>query len=408
MEDKRLYIRVRGKVLGPFGLHELISLRDRGQFRRFHEVSEDRRTWVTASSLAEIFPLNGGSSSEQRRENDESVALATGGAQATESSVPLSQPTAEWFYIDTSENRQGPVLAERLLALRESGGVEDSTPVWKPGMAEWTEFGSVPGLASSSPKRLMSEDKADWGRVRTGTTLVLIGVFTAVGTGFLAGLIALLELNGTGQIAASLAMFFGFVACLTGFAAQAMATVGFGFCVAAPAKSTGRGLAAITLILGIACSMLSLVLLIVMLTTGLVNPEKSNPFAEPATAEAAAGILIVLDVLAFLLWVAKPFFFQFFLRTVALDLKNRPLARNLVYLIVFYGIATLFLLIFFFIPFFYPRFWLLADIPGGKGKFLALLGLLMITISFYLAWLVWYIVVLFMVRRTLAPYPVRA
>jgi hypothetical protein len=50
------YIRSRGKILGPFSVEQLQLLRARGQLHRFHEVSEDRLTWVTAASLTELFP----------------------------------------------------------------------------------------------------------------------------------------------------------------------------------------------------------------------------------------------------------------------------------------------------------------------------------------------------------------
>src|SRR5229473_4716393 len=56
MQEKPLYVRIRGKVLGPFGFTQLKTLRERGQFRRFHEISEDRQNWVPASTLGDLFP----------------------------------------------------------------------------------------------------------------------------------------------------------------------------------------------------------------------------------------------------------------------------------------------------------------------------------------------------------------
>jgi hypothetical protein len=56
MSAKPLYVRVRGKVLGPFSPAQLANLRDRGQFRSFHEVSEDRVGWQAASTLPGMFP----------------------------------------------------------------------------------------------------------------------------------------------------------------------------------------------------------------------------------------------------------------------------------------------------------------------------------------------------------------
>ena len=49
------YIRDRNKVMGPFDRDQLDVLRRRGQLARFHEVSQDRKTWSSASSLSFLF-----------------------------------------------------------------------------------------------------------------------------------------------------------------------------------------------------------------------------------------------------------------------------------------------------------------------------------------------------------------
>jgi hypothetical protein len=59
MAEKSYYVRDRGKVRGPFDLAGLRALRDRGQFSSFHEISEDRRVWTTASALTELFAPSG-------------------------------------------------------------------------------------------------------------------------------------------------------------------------------------------------------------------------------------------------------------------------------------------------------------------------------------------------------------
>jgi hypothetical protein len=55
MAAVQYFIRIRGRIMGPFDWPQLRSLRDRGQLNRFHEVSTDRRTWTPASSLGELF-----------------------------------------------------------------------------------------------------------------------------------------------------------------------------------------------------------------------------------------------------------------------------------------------------------------------------------------------------------------
>jgi hypothetical protein len=411
MTGNRFYVRVRGKVLGPFTLQELASLRDRGQFRRFHEVSEDRSTWASAAGLTELFPASQSSKAAVVENMTPQVPEADRVAEPTsdrESDHRETTAPAEWFYIDSLENRQGPVSTDRLTAFYRNGILDSSTAVWKPGMSEWQELSTVEGLDTSATiSSSATEDHVAWRRVATGVTLVLLAIFVTIGTGVLLAVTLLIEINAKGPETASVVLFLGFITALTGFSAQVLETIGYGFCIGAPRKCGAKGVSAVTLVLGIACTALSLLLLIVLLTAAVAHSDRPNLVAQPATAEAAAALLILLNVLTFLLWIAKPFFFQFFLRAASIAVKNKGLSQNIVYVIIFYGVVSLFMIIFFFIPFFYPRFWLLADIPGERGKFLALLGLLMLTLGFYVAWLICYIVVLFRARRTIGSYLAR-
>src|SRR5580704_25469 len=50
------FVRVRGRILGPFGLSQLHEMRERGQLQSFFEVSTDRVTWQTAGSVDGLFP----------------------------------------------------------------------------------------------------------------------------------------------------------------------------------------------------------------------------------------------------------------------------------------------------------------------------------------------------------------
>ena len=52
MADARYYIRVRGKVLGPFDLAQLRKQRDRGQLSRFHGQVGVASTTTTSCPLA--------------------------------------------------------------------------------------------------------------------------------------------------------------------------------------------------------------------------------------------------------------------------------------------------------------------------------------------------------------------
>src|SRR5438874_1792881 len=111
MAGKSLYIRVRGKVQGPFNLEELRSLRDRGVFRRFHEVSADRRAWTPAAALADLF------GDPMAKVVGEETVVTAGGGRAQAAPVAGAATKDEWFYVDDDGGQQGPVTKTRLLEL---------------------------------------------------------------------------------------------------------------------------------------------------------------------------------------------------------------------------------------------------------------------------------------------------
>jgi hypothetical protein len=49
------FVRVRGRVQGPYELSRLKILRARGQFSRVFEISEDGQTWISSESLSELI-----------------------------------------------------------------------------------------------------------------------------------------------------------------------------------------------------------------------------------------------------------------------------------------------------------------------------------------------------------------
>jgi hypothetical protein len=130
MSDKRYYVRVRGKVLGPFGMPQLRSLRDRGQLSSFHEISEDRQGWASAASLDELFAGDGRRAASGSRPDvfseAEGVREPPGGEK--------------WRYVAADGQEQGPVTRAGLLRLHQSGAINDGTQVWQEGMAEWLPF----------------------------------------------------------------------------------------------------------------------------------------------------------------------------------------------------------------------------------------------------------------------------
>jgi hypothetical protein len=143
MPEKRFFVRIRGKVMGPFGLPQLRSLRDRGQFRAFHEISEDRQAWSSATSLGELFPPDAAG----RTYPEELPRTVT-----AEPSAPHPPRDEGWRYVDAEGQEQGPVPRATLLSLHQSGAVQDMTLVWRAGMSEWQPLASA-GILPATPRK---------------------------------------------------------------------------------------------------------------------------------------------------------------------------------------------------------------------------------------------------------------
>ncbi len=50
------HVRIRGRVMGPFSIQQLLEMKDRGQLQSFHEVSTSPPNWKMAGTVPEIFP----------------------------------------------------------------------------------------------------------------------------------------------------------------------------------------------------------------------------------------------------------------------------------------------------------------------------------------------------------------
>src|SRR5271154_3967326 len=124
--EQRWYVRNRGRITGPFSLDQLKDLHKRGQFRRFCEVSADKTTWSSASTLHAVFAPG---DVLQLAEEPVAAVAATG--------APIGAGTDEWFYVNRQGQQQGPVPRRELVRLVQDRLIDFQTLVWSPGMPEW-------------------------------------------------------------------------------------------------------------------------------------------------------------------------------------------------------------------------------------------------------------------------------
>jgi hypothetical protein len=153
--DTPLYIRVRGRVLGPYDEEKLQSLARRGELSRMHEVSPDGTNWVRAATYPALFaaPRTRLVAKEMAVEPPPAPAVAEDELPIVEPDLPVARdrcaavvPIGRSWYYDRDGQESGPVDEATLRQLAASGQVRPGTMVWTEGMPAWTTAGQVPGL----------------------------------------------------------------------------------------------------------------------------------------------------------------------------------------------------------------------------------------------------------------------
>lgn len=150
MSAEQYYIRVRGRVQGPFPISKLHLLAKRGQFSRLHEVSNDGKAWSRATDYPELFPAPIPSS---QRGPFEAASRGASAGVAQESladqGVAAAEPAEEWFY-SRGGDQLGPVSLSQLSALLSAGQLCADHLAWKAGMSDWLPLSQVVFAAGPS------------------------------------------------------------------------------------------------------------------------------------------------------------------------------------------------------------------------------------------------------------------
>jgi len=139
----RFYVRMNGKIRGPFDLDRLRSMRQRSRIGPRDELSADRRKWVLAGSVTDVFP-------------DGFV-----GMEADANAL-------DWHYMRSGQ-QQGPVTLATLQALAQSDGLAPHDSVWKLGTPGWVLASQVSELAFPPPRSLW---QSLHGGIRLGIVVV--------------------------------------------------------------------------------------------------------------------------------------------------------------------------------------------------------------------------------------------
>lgn len=160
-----LYVRIRGRVQGPFDEERLRALVRRGQISRIHEVSEDGARWIKAGDMAELFAPPPAPASVAAATNNHKAAESSPAAQlqptngyslTAPQTHTASAPAAGWYYAHNGA-QMGPVDITQLQNLLARGQLAHDAHVWTEGMPQWAPARSVPGLVNEPATKDVEE-----------------------------------------------------------------------------------------------------------------------------------------------------------------------------------------------------------------------------------------------------------
>jgi hypothetical protein len=145
------YIRLRGRVQGPFDAEKLRQLARRGQFSRLHEVSTTGQQWSSAKDFPELFapvatPI---AAAAQVAGAAQPVTAGAAPSGASPGARPVAGSPQAWYYAYNGQE-QGPVDYATLVELVTSRRLTPETEVWCQGMANWAAAHTIPGLVAAT------------------------------------------------------------------------------------------------------------------------------------------------------------------------------------------------------------------------------------------------------------------
>ena len=132
-ELDRIYIRFKGRVLGPLTILKASELVKRGQITRQHELSPDGSVWKPASEFTNLFPEKAVGTKPGTKNNDD-YKLQSDAVLPDSSTAPAS--AAQW-YAHFDGSNQGPVDDLALKNWITTGKVTPDTLIWRQGMESW-------------------------------------------------------------------------------------------------------------------------------------------------------------------------------------------------------------------------------------------------------------------------------
>jgi hypothetical protein len=142
--SQEFYLRIQGRVQGPFTVERLRLLAERGRFARHHHLSSDGVVWHRAGDFPELFPAPPQIRRAIRGQAGNGAAPVDDGLVAE-----IEEDLPNWHYAPDGDEH-GPITFDQLKRLALSQRLSPDDPVWTEGMPDWVPAVSVSGLFPDS------------------------------------------------------------------------------------------------------------------------------------------------------------------------------------------------------------------------------------------------------------------
>ena len=139
MADQTFYVKIRGRVLGPFPPRRLAQMAKQGQLSRVHQLSADGSTWNRADNYPEFFDSDGSQGAQTQQANQQSQEASPGGSAAN----PPQAAAVDWHY-GINGNSAGPVPKSKIIEMIQSQSLSAEDLLWNKEMDNWLPVDRLP------------------------------------------------------------------------------------------------------------------------------------------------------------------------------------------------------------------------------------------------------------------------
>jgi len=169
MSDQTYFVRMHGRVLGPFTLDRLQAMSQASKVNHSHEISTDGNSWQKAAAFPEIFVVAAPEPVSEPAVDDLELAPITAVnpkvkqetsdvdpnflAEEAEKKKKGPPGQVEWYYA-TEDEPEGPVTRGEILERIKSGDLVRSDMVWQSQMNDWARAGTRPEFKSAFDKMM--------------------------------------------------------------------------------------------------------------------------------------------------------------------------------------------------------------------------------------------------------------